>query len=84
MPSQPDGKAQSQVVADELAKALTESVVGRRLATTEAPDGGTLLEMDPGDPTAVWEVLRYFSSELLALKRIVKSLAAAADRQDAS
>ena len=72
------------MVTDELTKALTESEVGRRLATAEAPDGGTLLEMDPGDPTAVWEVLRYFSTELLALKRIVKSLAAAADRLDGS
>ena len=79
MPSQQDGKTQSQVVADELAKALTESEVGQRLATAGAPDGGTLLEIDPA---AVWEVLRYFSSELLALKRIVRSLAAAADRLD--
>lgn len=82
MSSHPDGKTQSQVVADELAKALTESAVGQRLAAARAPDGGTLLEMDPGDPAAVWDVLPYFASELLALKTIVKSLADAADRLD--
>jgi hypothetical protein len=35
--------------------------------------------MDPTDPTAGGEVLKYFASQLLALEKIVRNLADAVD-----
>jgi hypothetical protein len=61
-----------------VAEARERSEIGHRFAAKGAPNG-TFLEMDPTDPMAVGEVLKYFAAQLLALEKIVRNLADAVD-----
>ena len=72
------GRTQAQVAEEFVAEARERSEIGHRFAANGAPHG-TSLEMDPTDPMAVGDVLKYFAAQLLALEKIVRSLADAID-----
>lgn len=74
----PGGMTQAQVVAELVAEARERSEIGHRFAENGSPQG-TFLEIDPTDPLAVGEVLKYFAAQLLALEKIVRHLADAID-----
>jgi hypothetical protein len=74
----PDGKTQAQVVAQMVAEAREKSEIGHQFAAVGAPEG-TFMEIDPTDPMAVAEVLKYVAAQVLALEKIVTSLADAID-----
>lgn len=74
----PDEETQAQVVERLVAEARERSEIGHRFAANGSPQG-TFLEMDPTDPMAVGEVLKYFAAQLLALEKIVRNLADAID-----
>lgn len=74
----PNGETQAQVVEKLVAEAREKSDIGHRFAANGEPHG-TFLEMDPTDPMAVAEVLKYFAAQLLALEKIVRNLADAID-----
>ena len=76
----PGGKTQAEIVEQMVAEAREKSEIGHRFAAAGALEG-TFLEMDPADPMAVAEVLKYLAAQVLALEKIVRSLADAIDSQ---